>query len=64
MRVTALVWLVIVCCLTGIAVTLWLLARRQAERRRESEARSAAMLTEALEAMRSKARTPEPGARD
>jgi hypothetical protein len=63
-RVKALVWLVIVGCVIGIAIALWAIARREARRRAESEARSAAMLGDAMQAMRAKARTPEPGAPD
>ncbi|MEW6688007.1 MAG: hypothetical protein AB1452_02840 [Pseudomonadota bacterium] len=57
----ALVWLVIAGCVVGIAVALWAIARREARRRAESEARSAALLSEA---MRAKAKAPQPGARD
>jgi cbb3-type cytochrome oxidase subunit 3 len=60
----ALAWFVIVACVLGIAVALWLLARKEAKRRRESEARSAALLAEAIEAVRAKSKTPAPGARD
>ena len=59
-----LVWLIIVACVASIGALLWLLARKEANRRRESEARSAALVAEALEAIRRKAKTPEPGARD
>ena len=50
----ALLWLVILACLAGIGVVLWLTARKQAMRRRESESRSAAVLAEAVEAIRTK----------
>jgi hypothetical protein len=60
----ALAWFVIVACLAAIAVVLWLLARKEMRRRRESEARSAALVAEAAEAIRSKVKTPEPSARD
>jgi len=50
----ALLWLIALACLAGIAVVLWLIARRQAMRRRESESRSAAVLAEAMDAHRAK----------
>jgi hypothetical protein len=50
----ALLWLVILACLAGIGVVLWLIARKQAVRRRESESRSAAILAEAMDALRAK----------
>jgi type II secretory pathway pseudopilin PulG len=59
--VKTLIWLVILACLAGIAFTLWRLYQRQAERRRESEQRAADLLAEAI---RAKAKTPGPGARD
>jgi len=52
----ALLWLVILACLAGIGVVLWLIARKQAMRRRESESRSAAVLAEAAQALRAKQR--------
>ena len=59
---TALAWLVLVGCVIGIGVSLWRLARRQAERQRESEARSVELLSEAARAIRDKAKAPGSGA--
>lgn len=60
----ALVWLAIIACLLGIPAVLWAIARREAARRRESEARSAALLAESVAQLRAKAKAPDTAARD
>ena len=55
-RVTTIVLLVIVACLAGIAVSLWLTLRRRADKARESEARAAHVLAAATRALAEKAR--------
>lgn len=60
----ALLWIVIIGCIAGIAAVLWAIARREAARRREAEARSAQFLADAVGNLRARAKAPETAARD
>jgi membrane protein required for beta-lactamase induction len=62
--VKALFWLLVLGGVAAVCFTLWAIRRREMMRQRESEARGAALLAEALEAIRSKSRTTGSAARD